>query len=138
MLGEDPRQGYVVDGAFYHPTLRFWFPVPAAFQVINQPSQVLLVEAEQQAVVVLTLASESSAEEAARAWAAQEGLTVLDRGSERVNGLPAVYVVAEGQTSEGQTVRVLRYFIEHEGRVYSLAGYTLAAQYTRYRPCFCR
>jgi predicted Zn-dependent protease len=134
VLGEDPRQGYVADGAFYHPTLRFWFPVPADFQVINQPSQVLLVEAEQQAVLVLTLASESSAAEAARAWAAQEGLTVLDRGSERVNGLPAVYVVAEGQTSEGQTVRVLRYFIEHEGRVYSLAGYTLAAQYARYRP----
>ncbi len=136
VLGEDPRQGYVADGAFYHPTLRFWFPLPTDFQVINQPSQVLLVEKGQQAALVLTLASEPSAAEAAQAWAGQKGLTVLDRGSERVNGLTAVYVVAEGQTSEGQTVRVLRYFIEHEGRVYSLAGYTLAAQYARYRPTF--
>ncbi len=136
VLGEDPRQGYVADGAFYHPTLRFWFPVPADYQVINQPSQVLLVEKAQQAVLVLTLSSEASAAEASEKWTAQEGLTVLDRGSERVNGLPAVYVVAEGQTSEGETVRVLRYFIEHEGRVYSLAGYAPATQYDRYQSVF--
>ncbi len=136
VLGEDPRQGYVADNAFYHPTLRFWFPVPVGYQVINQPSQVLLVEEKQQAVLVLTLAAQASAVEAAEDWAAQEGLTVLDQGRERVNGLPAVYVVAEGETSEGQTVRVLRYFIEHEGRIYSLAGYSPVDQYPRYQPVF--
>lgn len=137
VLGEDPRQGYVADRAFYHPTLRFWFPVPEDYQVINQPSQVVLVEKKaQQAVLVLTLASEASAAEAARTWMAQKGLTVLDQGREYVNGLLAVYVVAEGQTADGQTVRVLRYFIEHARRVYSLAGYARATEFSRYRPTF--
>lgn len=136
VLGDDPRQGYVADGAFYHPTLRFWFPVPADYRVVNQPSQVVLVDREQQAMLVLTLATQPSATEAAQAWAAQEALTILNQGNEHVNGLPAVYVLAEKQASKDQTMRVLQYFIEHEGRVYSLAGFTQATLYARYEPVF--
>ncbi|CAM3211445.1 M48 family metalloprotease [Rhodothermus bifroesti] len=136
VLGEDPRQGYLDGQAFYHPTLRFWFPVPTGFHVTNQPSQVILTDHRQEAVLVLSLASETSAAAAAQRWRGQQGLTLIDQGSERINGLTAVYVVAEGKTSDGQLIRVLRYFIEHEGRVYSFAGYALQAHYARYQPTF--
>lgn len=136
VLGEDPRQGYVDGQSFYHPTLRFWFPVPAGYHVINQPTQVILAQDKQEAVLVLTLASATSAAAAAQSWQGQQGLTIIDQGSERINGLAAVYVVAEGKTADGQLVRVLRYFIEHEGRVYSFAGYALREQYARHQPTF--
>ena len=44
VVGEDPRQGFVEGNVFYHPDLRFRFPVPRGFKVINQPTQVVMVE----------------------------------------------------------------------------------------------
>ncbi|MGQ9855025.1 MAG: M48 family metalloprotease, partial [Candidatus Oleimicrobiaceae bacterium] len=47
VFGEDPRQGYVADGMFYHPTMRFQFPVPQNWKVVNTPSQVQMVSAQE-------------------------------------------------------------------------------------------
>ena len=44
VLGEDPRQGFVENDVFYHPDSRFRFPVPRGFKIINQPTQVVMVE----------------------------------------------------------------------------------------------
>ena len=44
VIGEDPRQGFVEGDVFYHPDLRFRFPVPRGFKVVNQPTQVIMVE----------------------------------------------------------------------------------------------
>ena len=40
VYGEDPRQGYVSGGVFYHPELKFQFPVPNNWQLLNSPTQV--------------------------------------------------------------------------------------------------
>ena len=40
VYGDDPRQGYVENGVFYHPGLRFQFAVPSGWSVENMPSQV--------------------------------------------------------------------------------------------------
>jgi len=37
VFGEDPRQGYVEGNVFYHPQLRFQFPVPGAGRSTTQP-----------------------------------------------------------------------------------------------------
>ena len=39
IYGEDPRQGYEADGYFYHPELRFQFPVPAKWKVNHTTSE---------------------------------------------------------------------------------------------------
>src|SRR6185295_18416608 len=51
VLGEDPRQGFVDGNVFYHPDLRFRFPVPRGFKVVNQPTQVVMVEEQNRAVL---------------------------------------------------------------------------------------
>ncbi len=56
VLGEDPRQGFTEGNVFYHPELRFMFPVPRDWNVINQPSQVAIVNKDQSAVMIMTLA----------------------------------------------------------------------------------
>ncbi len=35
VYGDDPRQGYVDEGTFYHPDMKFQFPVPANWKVNN-------------------------------------------------------------------------------------------------------
>ena len=137
VLGEDPRHGYVSDGMFYHPELRFQFPVPSGYQVQNMPSQVVMIEPNQQAIMGLTFAQQNSAQAAARALANQEGVQVVDSGTDRINGYPASYVVVDAQTQQG-TVRALAYYIEYGGNVYSFLGYSSQQNYNRYVDTFTR
>jgi predicted Zn-dependent protease len=137
VLGEDPRQGFVEDGTFYHPELRFRFPVPTNYRVQNTPVQVILVEPNQQAIMGLSFAQENSAQAAARAFAGQEGLQVLDSGSDRINGKTASFVLADAQTQQG-AVRVLSYFIEHGGNVYSFLGYAAQQNFDTHADTFRR
>ena len=41
IYGEDPSQGFVRDGTFVHPELRFAFAVPPGFRLINTPAAVI-------------------------------------------------------------------------------------------------
>ena len=123
VLGEDPRQGFVQDNVFYHPDLGFRFPIPRGFKAVNQPSQVVMVEGQNRAVLGFTGTAESSAEAAAAKLLSQRGLRVLERGSTRINGFPAVGVLAEAQTQNGQIVTLTTYFIEYRGKVYQFIGY---------------
>ena len=38
--GEDPRQGFVENNTFYHPDLKFQFPFPKGWTLVNSPMQV--------------------------------------------------------------------------------------------------
>lgn len=123
VLGEDPRQGFVQDNVFYHPDLGFRFPIPRGFKAVNQPSQVVMVEGQNRAVLGFTGTAENSAEAAAAKLLSQRGLRVVERGSTRINGFPAVGALAEAQTQNGQIVTLTTYFIEYRGKVYQFIGY---------------
>ncbi len=122
-VGEDPRQGFTRGNLFYHPDLRFQFPVPQGYQVINQPTQVVMVEPEQRAILGLTISPQSSLTAAASQFTQQQGIQVVEQGNTTSDGHPAYYVLADAQTEQGQAVRLLNFWLEHEGRIYNLIGY---------------
>lgn len=139
VLGENPRQGFTKDGMFYHPDLRFRFSVPAGFQVVNQPTQVTMVADQQQAVILFTLEGEAeTAKEAAARFGAQKGLAVVEQGTSRAGGNPAAFVVADTQTSDGKPIRLLAFFIDYGGNVYTFLGYTHASNFSSYEGVFYR
>ena len=138
VMGENPRQGFVEDDVFYHPELRFRFPVPGGWQVSNQPSQVIMVEPDQRAYAVFGFAQDDSPEAAATAFANQQGATVVDRGTRRFDGITAERVLIEGQTQQGQAIRLLGYFFRYGDAVYRLQGVAAASTYSTYRPQFDR
>ena len=133
VMGEDPRQGYTEGGYFYHPGLRFQFPYPSNFQVINQPSQVVL--ANENAIMVFTFAQATSAQEAASAFAGQEGFTTVESGPTQANGLRGYYVVVDVNSQQGQ-IRAINQFIEYSGQVYSFLGYTTTNAFGTYQSAF--
>jgi predicted Zn-dependent protease len=136
VLGEDPRQGFVEGNVFYHPELRFRFPVPRGFKVINQPTQVIMVDGQNRAILGFTSTGERSAEAAAAKFLSQPGLRVVDRGATRSNGFPAFMVIADGQMQDGRVVRVMAYFVEYRGTVYHFAGYTSPQAFATFRSLF--
>lgn len=136
VLGENPRQGFVENGVFYHPDLRFQFPAPRGFKIANQASQVVMIDEQQQAIQIFALSQQSSAQAAMREFAGQEGLQRVDSGTTRSNGLPASYIVVDAQNQQGQVIRALAYFIEYGGKVYSFLGYSARETFSQYENIF--
>ena len=116
VYGEDPRQGYVENGVFYHPGLRFQFAVPAGWTVQNSPANVTLIAPDQTAGLILRGgAFDGTAEEYARKTAAeitQSGGQVIDESRTTVNGLAcfeqAYTIPREDQSTVRMTLSCLK------------------------------
>jgi predicted Zn-dependent protease len=132
VYGEDPRQGYVADGVFYHPTMRFQFPVPQNWNVANTPSQVQMVSPQEDAVILFMLAKEPAPKAAADKFVQETNATVVESTSLQVNGLAAHRLVTNLVSGE-TALAVLSYFIQKGNTVFVFHGYTLQAGFAQYR-----
>ncbi len=135
VYGEDPRQGYVDENLFFHPQLRFQFPVPLQWKLTNRPSQVEIVSEGQDAMMLLFIAGEPSSKEAARSFVSKTGATVVRSESVLVNGLSSQRLVSDIRTNKG-VFRLLSYFIEKDRKVYAFHGLTSVERFQRYQGFF--
>ena len=139
VMGDNPRQGFTRDGQFYHPELRFQFPVPSTFQVVNQPAVVGMVAPEQDAIIQFSIKSDVESPRAAAAEiTGNEGVRVIDEGTTRVSGLDAYRVEALVSTQQDATARALVYYIEYDNRIYEFISYALNDDFGTYRDVFNR
>jgi predicted Zn-dependent protease len=141
VYGEDPRQGYVEDQSFYHPELRFKFPVPVAWMLDNSPMQVRMYTPDGKAIMVFTLAQGKTMDEAGQTTIEQLKLNVMESGKTTVNGMPAIaalsYQATQNQsTGQQDTINVLSYFIDDGGRYYAFHGVTARADFKTYTRIF--
>ncbi len=135
VLGTNPRQGFTENGMFYHPELRFQFDYPNSWQVANGAAAVQIGEPNGRAVMQFTIAEESSAQAAGRAFAGQEGFQASEQQGTRVGGNAAYVVAGTAATQQGE-LGVLAYFIEHGGNVYQFMGFTAQGSFGTYRDEF--
>ena len=126
--GEDPRQGFVEGGAFYHPELKFQFPVPQGWKSQNSPAQFQMAEPNGKAMLILTTAGNGTLEAAAQSLAQQLKLQSPQASSTTINGFPAITIQGEqvGQDQQtGQqavTASTLSYVIQDGQTLYALIG----------------
>ena len=135
MFGDDPRQGYVDEHIFYHPNLRFQFPVPAKWKLSNKPSQVQMVSEREDAIILLYVTSDSSSREAVRTFVSKTNANVIRTDATQVNGLSTQRVVSEIRTQQA-IYRLLSYFIEKGRHVFVFHGLTLIDRFQNYGPPF--
>ncbi len=134
VYGENPREGFVEEGWFLHPDLRFRFGVPRGWRVQNTRSSVILSEPGESAAIQLTLVPRGvTAEERARELASRPGVRVQWGGEDRLHGNPALLGLYEVPTQQG-SLAALAAWIEYEGRLYQLIGITPASAYSRFFP----
>jgi predicted Zn-dependent protease len=89
VFGANPRQGYFVEGLFYHPELAFQLRFPQGWKTNNQRQAVSAVNDAQDALLQLSLAEEAEAGAAVRRFLGQEGIEGGQVRSGRINGLVA-------------------------------------------------
>jgi predicted Zn-dependent protease len=135
VFGEDPRQGYVAEGMFFHPDLRFQFAVPADWKVNNTPMQVQMVSKAQDAVILFSGAKGSSSRDAARTFVAQTKASVIKTDGLDVSGFPSQRLVSDLRTDQG-AFRVMSYFIQRENAVYVFHGVTSLNFFQKYQGLF--
>ena len=135
VFGENPREGFFVENAFFHPEMEFTLRYPRGWKMENQRTAVGAVSPNQDALLVLSLVPGTSAEQAAQQFFNQQGVRPADMRRGRVNGMPAVTGLFEAVS--GQTLIAGRVaFVEHEGKVFRLLGYTPQARWRTYAGIF--
>jgi len=140
VVGEDPRQGYVENGIFYHPGLRFQFAVPDGWKVENMPSRVTIIAPDETAGVILQGGKTTETpEEFARkqgAEIAKSGGTLLGENRTTINGLTC-YEQAYQIPQEGQEpVRMSLSCLKKDDWVYAFQALSSVNGFSKYSRSF--
>jgi len=115
IYGEDPKGGYVENNMFYHPVLKFQFPVPPSWKTQNSPQQFAMQDPGGKGVMIFAAAQGTNPQDAATKFITENKLTVVDQNrGMNINGYPAYGVVADqvNQQNPAQSLRIVTYFIQ--------------------------
>jgi len=132
IFGQNPRHGFFHEGVFHHPELAFRIQFPSGWQGSNGATSVRSVSSDQDAVLVLQMAEETTPAAAADQFAGQEGVHVFNPRNVRVNGLEAVIAGFQVETQEGP-LEGMALFPALDGRVYGILGFSPAQTWPSYR-----
>lgn len=132
VFGEDPRQGFFENNVFYHPVLKFEFPVPAQWRTVNTPQQVQIAPENGKSVIIFSIAKEKTLQEAAAAINKMDSIRVVETKDTKVNGIPAMTVLAD----QGTNLRFLTYLIDYGNNVYKFYGVSSRRDYSSYASIF--
>lgn len=141
MYGEDPRQGFVENDNFYHPELKFQYPIPTGWRTANSPQQVQMAPEDGKAVVILQLGQGASLEAAAQAAAEKYSLRTTASQRRTINGIAALEVYAdlvqEGQDANGQpaqqVLKTVSYYLQYGELIYHFIGVSSEQDFASYR-----
>lgn len=139
IYGEDPKQGYLENNIFYHPVLKFQFPVPQNWNYENTPQRVQMAPKDGKALMMMTLAAGKSLDDAANALLQQNNLQLLQSDKVSVNGLNAMVLVADVKPEHEQqasSVRTLSYLIAYNNSIYLFLGASSTNNFDAYAPLF--
>lgn len=137
VYGEDPRQGFVEANTFYHPELKFKYPVPPGWQLVNSPMQVQIAPKDGKAMIVFFMAQQKTLEEASQEALNKLQLDVLNSKHGTVNGYPAIITVSQQvsqnqQSGQQQTIKVLSYIIQKDEMIYVFHGVAADSDFNSY------
>lgn len=137
IYGNNPRQGFSEDGMFYHPDLKFQFPVPENWQVINQAQQVAVVSPEQNAVMIFQIDSEASnPQQSVQNFLTNNELQAESQRSTTSSERWEAYVATTTAQGEQQDLGVYVYALEYDENIYRFINYSSASQYSSFESNF--
>ncbi|MFK7945945.1 MAG: M48 family metalloprotease [Saprospiraceae bacterium] len=135
IYGEDPRQGYVENNVFYHPEMKFLYPVPQGWQLQNSPTQVQMASEDGKGMMIFTLAQGDNLTDAVNKAVEGFKLTEKSRKNVKVNGYNAIALVADQDNAEDPTksISLNSYFIEFGNYMFVFHGIASKADFATYQ-----
>jgi predicted Zn-dependent protease len=120
---------------FYHPAMKFMFPVPSGWKLENLPSQVQIISGDKQAALLFTLGSETTPRAEARKFLTESQATVLSQKESAVNGLKCLMLVSSIPGEAGM-LTVLSYFITKDSSIFVFHGFTAQENFAAFQKDF--
>lgn len=146
VYGEDPKQGFVENNTFYHPVLKFQFPVPNDWQYENTPSQFQMAPKDGKAMMMLTLGEGKTLEEVTQNLVKQFNFKVISNNTQNINGNKSAVLVSQIQQTNEQgqattqdpktTVQVGTWIIPYNNLFYVFHGMSHVPNYENYSSSF--
>jgi len=137
VFGENPRDGFERDGRFFHPNMEFQFPVPSGWNLINQPSQVVMVSPEEKGVSIFRIDGEAeTARESVQNFLSNNEIETDSQRSTQSSGRYDAYEADFTVQQESQTLGVHLYAVEYQGSVYTFLSYSAESDFSEYLPIF--
>lgn len=134
VFGDDPRQGFVEKGKFYHPQLRFVFSIPEKWPVQNTASQVRLSSEDGQAALILMVekSSEDLPTYASKKIANLRGARLLGEDRLETRNFPSYHAYYLMESSEGEAIYVRLGLIRYGEYIFSFYGLAQWRNYPSY------
>lgn len=135
IYGEDPKQGYLENNVFYHPELKFEFPIPQGWNYQNTPQRVQVAPKDGKAILMMSLANGNNLQVAAEKAVSDNNLKVLESEEVKVNGLNAISILADVKPKEGtqsSSVRTLSYLISYNNAIFHILGASSVGDFESY------
>jgi predicted Zn-dependent protease len=126
VFGNNPREGFVEAGHFYHPELQFQLDFPSGWMIENTREAVFAVAPQQAAQLRLTLAHvprDMTADAYVRSLAAR-GMNPQSAQDIRIHGYNAVLATYVVRGQQGEALAVLAGFIEYRNQIVEIVGVT--------------
>jgi predicted Zn-dependent protease len=115
--------------------MRFQLHFPDGWQVQNTPAAVASMSPNQDAILQLSLAGQSSPQQAAQQFLSQQGIQAGPSSTSSINGLPAASSYFQAQTEQGIIEGIVS-FISYGGQTFGLMGYTPSGKLGNYDQVF--
>ena len=136
VYGDNPRQGFVANGVFYHPEMAFRFSIPANWVLQNTPMQVMIGEKEGRAALLLQ-AETTSQDLDQYLQAKAQGLNqaqLLKTAGSAVGSLPARHAWFKVPQEQNEPLAVRLSCIRKGAQVYSFIGISAYSAANTYHP----
>jgi len=135
VFGENPQEGFVEHNVFFHPLLRFQFPVPVNWTFQNTRTMVRMTSSKKDAAILFILSPTDSPKKAAQAFVNESGARVVSSEQKNVNSLPAFCLVTKVRSNKG-IIEIMSYFIQEGAGVYEFHGLTPESRFQKYSRIF--
>jgi predicted Zn-dependent protease len=140
VYGDDPRQGFVEGGRFYHAEMAFTFAIPSGWKTVNTPTQVVLSSPDEKAAVILQ--AEKTSEDLpayARKKADQiEGSQFISEDNLKVPGLASVHQIYRVDQQQGGAINLRLSAIRKGDLVYTFSSVVGISDFSRFNDTFRR
>jgi predicted Zn-dependent protease len=130
--GENPREGFFEDSRFIHPEMAFQLDFPDRWSTRNTKQMVGAVSPGRDAVIYLMLVQEQSLRRAADSFSRQEGVSTNRFDSGEFNGLAAIWTEFGAYVGQSPVAGRVA-FVQYDGNIYRLLGYSSRERWEQYR-----
>ncbi len=138
VFGDDPRQGFVEKGKFYHPQLRFVFSFPEGWQLQNTASQVRLSSKDGQGALILMVEKSAAdlKEYASKKIAEVKGATLLEEETLANMIFPSYHARYLVEQEEGEPLFLRLGVLRKDEFIFSFFGLATFRNYSPYDASF--